>query len=120
MVEFEKERRKYPRLPYSGRIQYSLPDMGQGESLDISEGGIGFLSDLNLDSGVSIDVIFLDNSVAVKGVVRRTGDGHPEKHLIGVEFHNAEKEVVGVVLATEPRSDDIVPSNPGIIRGRGP
>ena len=120
MVEFEKERRRHSRSPYSGKIQFRVSDVGRGESTDISDGGIGFFSDRNLDSGDSIDVIFLENSVAVKGVIRRIADGPPEKHMVGVEFQNAEKEVVGVVLATDKGFDDQSLHPPGIIRGRGP
>jgi hypothetical protein len=67
-ISFE-ERRKYERIPFIKPIEYSLQDMhmeklelslGCGVSVDISEGGLGIISDHALKKG---DILFFEEEI---------------------------------------------------------
>jgi len=67
-MSFE-EKRKYERIPFVKPIKYSLQDMhmenltlipGNGASVDISEGGLGMITDHNLKKG---DILFFEEEI---------------------------------------------------------
>lgn len=67
-MSFE-ERRKYERIPFAKPIEYSLQDMrmekfelshGNGVSVDISEGGLGIITDYALKKG---DILFFEEEI---------------------------------------------------------
>jgi hypothetical protein len=67
-MSFE-ERRKYERIPFVKPIEYSLQDMhmeklelspGNGVSVDISEGGLGIITDYALNEG---DILFFEEEI---------------------------------------------------------
>jgi c-di-GMP-binding flagellar brake protein YcgR len=67
-MSFE-ERRKYERIPFDKPIEYSLQDMhmekfelstGNGVSVDISEGGLGIITDYALKKG---DILFFEEEI---------------------------------------------------------
>jgi hypothetical protein len=66
---FFEERRKYARIPFDKPIEYSLQDMhmeklelstGNGVSVDISEGGLGIITDYALKKG---DILFFEEEI---------------------------------------------------------
>ena len=72
-MSFE-ERRKYERIPFVKSIEYSLQDMhmeklalspGNGVSVDISEGGLGIITDHALKKG---DILFFEEEIKEKEI----------------------------------------------------
>jgi hypothetical protein len=104
-VSFE-EKRKYERIPFVKHIEYSLQDMdmerlelipGNGVSVDISEGGLGMITDHALNKG---DILFFEkeikeeeikiNKIApVAAIVRWAKEIEQNKYRAGLVFRTA-------------------------------
>ena len=91
------ERRLRPRMPYRSEIHWGVESLEAAQSVDLSVGGVGFISTLLPTMGAEVEVAFLERSVAVRGIVRnqRPVEGG---YRVGVQFHAEEREVVEVVL----------------------
>jgi hypothetical protein len=84
-------------MPYRGEIHWGVEALEAAQGVDLSPGGVGFISTLLEPMGAEVEVAFLERSVAVRGIVRnhRPVEGG---HRVGVQFHAEEREVVEVVL----------------------
>jgi len=94
------ERRRYTRHTFTGRLYYRGSVYDEGRGIDISEGGVGFRSRHALSPGAPLDVIFLNRSVTVSGIVRYHAEEAEGWHRVGVEFEQREPDVLNVLLST--------------------
>ena len=95
-MSFEK-RRKYERRPFLP-IRYYLPAphtekskkiYRYGDSVDISKGGLGIITDYPLTKGnilFFLDKIKIDDIVAKSAVVRWTKEIENNRYRVGLEF----------------------------------
>jgi c-di-GMP-binding flagellar brake protein YcgR len=105
--EFQSNRRQYVRISIDGKLTYRLvawedrelegvKGYGEGEAVDISMGGIGFVTDLRLPEGIILRVLYDEEPWAALGllplkVVRcRTKD---DRYRIGAKFVSLPNDV---------------------------
>jgi hypothetical protein len=98
-----KERRLEARIPFQGEIRLGKGNAHLGMTLDICAGGVGFQSPVPFSQGFPLELVFLNDSVLVKGVARHCtpvngsiGDGY----FVGAAFDRAQPDLVEVLLAT--------------------
>lgn len=90
------DRRRHERLPFDREIHFGADSPQAAAGIDLSSGGVGFLSPEVAALGNEVEVAFLERSVAVRGIVRsvtRVDDGY----RVGIQFLAEEPEVVEVV-----------------------
>ncbi len=90
------QRREYSRVSFSGSIKFvGMPEV-QTKSVDISAGGLKFLSSKELEEGRGYDVVLnLNNKLEIKCAVEpirvRKSDEYDEKmYLVSGKFLNIE------------------------------
>jgi c-di-GMP-binding flagellar brake protein YcgR len=90
------EKRRYERKPFVQRVKYYLPAFHRekdriysyGDTIDISEGGIGMITHFPLKRG---DILFFEpeltvNSIVAKSSVVRWTKESDSKYRVGLEF----------------------------------
>lgn len=90
--------RRYPRLPYTGRVTCADVDC-EIASLDLSPAGVGLLSTQEFSVGQEVTLVFLRGSVKVRGVVRRIRPTPSSEWNVGIAFLQDERELIDVVRA---------------------
>ena len=98
-VPAASELRKFKRFPFTGTVQLRDDDDFEYRGVDLSAGGVGFLSLRPFGVGSAIDVMFLRRSVVVKGVIRFQREAMPHRWRVGVEFNQPQPELLEVAGA---------------------
>jgi hypothetical protein len=92
----DSDSRKYIRHAFTGTVQLRDGDGFEFRAVDLSAGGVGFLSLRPLGIGSVVDVTFLDRSVVVRGVIRFEQEAHPHRWRIGIQFAQPQHELLAV------------------------
>ena len=94
-----QEARHYFRFPFRGVVQLKDREGKKLRACDLSVGGIGILSDTRIGIGQTIEVVLLDGSVRVEGVVRYEVQTEGLGWRIGVQFFRPQPELIAVAIA---------------------
>ncbi len=109
---FLKSRRKFERRPYAKRLRYYLTALQgdklkvkeldcEGISVDISEEGLGMITDYPLKEGDILffkDEIKVDDIIATSAVVKWVKETMDNRYRVGLEFRMIRliKEDIGL------------------------
>lgn len=89
------------RGPYRERVHLRAPELIEGETRELSYNGVGLVLASPLKTGSAVDVIFINNSVFVQGIVSRC-EPTDKGYSVCVAFLQEEREVVDVIRLTRP------------------
>lgn len=99
------DRRKAQRHAVNTRAFLKDRPLVPMETFDLSSFGIGIKTNLRAGQGRTIDLVLLDGSVTVKGVVRNETEMPGPYFRVGIEFLEPQRELEEVVLLMPGRQD---------------
>ena len=94
-----QEARRYRRFPFRGVVQLQDRNGDKLRAFDLSVGGVGIHSDRPLGIGRTIEVVLLDGSMRVKGVVRYEIQNKGLGWRIGIRFVEPQPELLAVAMS---------------------
>jgi hypothetical protein len=92
-----QDRRQFNRATYERLVHLRTTRWVRAMAKDLSIGGVGIVAGRPVRIASEVEIVFLDRSVAVLGVVtnrRKASEGYP----LGVRFRAEERDVVEVRL----------------------
>lgn len=98
IVPGQSERRREPRVPFGDPVGLRGSQERTCTAVDLSRHGVALRSREPLQPSAAVEVVFLDNSVMTKGIVRNCTRLPSQEFRIGVEFENEERDLVEVLL----------------------
>ncbi len=98
------ERRKFPRLKSSFTVEVRPSEEREGQTHNISAGGILFMHKKEVTPGAILDLTLrvpgLSGTVDIKGKVVRCDIAQAGSYNVGVQFVDVDEEAVKEILET--------------------
>lgn len=95
----QEDARRNPRFTFRGVVHVRDCEGKKLRALDLSLGGIGIHSDGPLGIGRALEVVLLDGSVRVEGVIRYEVRTEGVGWRIGIQFLRPQPELVAVAVS---------------------
>jgi hypothetical protein len=93
------EARRFRRYPFPGVVRLNERPEQALRACDLSASGVGLHSREPLGVGRTVEVVLLDSSVRIKGVVRHEAPAAALGWRIGIEFAQPQPELLAVALS---------------------
>jgi hypothetical protein len=93
------EVRMHARQAFLDTVNLRDEDDGEFHTVDLSLGGVGLIGSRRLGVGRAVDVVFLNRSLVIPGVIRSERESALPRWRIGIQFLQLQPELLAVASA---------------------